>query len=392
MTNPKNTLLIPRVAIVAAMGLAMILAIGCNRIAASNKSVQTSKIQEPGDAVKDYQVDGKTGATHYSFSLGISGLVRQPMSLDERDLEQYQSIGTRLNDIHRDGSYHGVHEYRGVPLKTLLDQAHVEKEQSIFGRPIDLAIVVSNGQGDEVILSWGEVFYRNPADVLIAIDAMPVVPHKSCSSCHQKETYQDWLSQLTRTVGLPKLVVSGDYWSDRAIENVSRIEVRDIGRDVGVFLPKKEGPKKLFSESFQIKSVENKAVQLPDLGKLLRASVDLVQAGDGTGFHGIEHYEGFLLSQLLSKVGIEPDPKTMFVCSAPDGYRILLSSGEVFPGPNASGILLADRLNGKPIEDGGLYRLIPLGDLSADRWLKSVSRIDVLRLVEDPPDPEFDTP
>jgi aminopeptidase-like protein len=106
----------------------------------------------------------------------------------------------------------------------MLELAFVQKEESDFFKPIDLAVVIKNSSGQQTVLSWGEIFYRNPAEILIAYSATPVMAHKDCSGCHTPEVFKKWLDPLKREVGLPKLVVSNDFYADRSLENISSIE------------------------------------------------------------------------------------------------------------------------------------------------------------------------
>ena len=180
-------------------------------------------------------------------SFGITGLVKQPMRFDRRDLERYDAVRVRLNDVTSDGRYRGVFEHRGVPLRGLLEQARIAKGASVFGRVLDLAVVVRNRDGAAVVLSWGEIFYRNAAEVVLGYEATPRMPHKPCADCHTEEEARPWLEQLERDVPAPKLVVAHDASADRAIEGVTSIEVTDLGRDAGIFVARKDRPDDLRS-------------------------------------------------------------------------------------------------------------------------------------------------
>jgi precorrin-2 methylase len=355
----------------------------CNRCPATSAATSAEASRSSQAQPPKPDVDQITGATR-PVSLGISGLVRQPVTFRLEDLEFYQPVTVRLNDVHKDRSFHGVHIYRGIPLRVLLEQAHVQKEESLFNRELDLAVVVRSQIGEEVLLSWGEIFYSNLADVIVAFSYHAKMPHKTCSSCHEKGEYEDRLAELERAVGLPKLVTARDQWSDRCIENITDIEVVELGRGVGIFLDKKDRPKELYSSKLEIWGPGFGPIAIEDVAGFQRYSADVVQAGDGTGYHGIKHYEGVSLTDVLKKAGIEFDAGSALVCSAPDGYRVLLSFGEVFLAPAGEGVMLADKLDGKAIEDGGKFRVVPTADFAADRWLKSVSRIDVVKTTQKP--------
>ncbi len=85
-----------------------------------------------------------------SRSISVSGVVRQPLNLSLEDLHQFQTVRVQLNEVLKDRSYRGAWYYRGVTLRTLLETAFIEKEESSLKKPLDLAILVRNREGKEV--------------------------------------------------------------------------------------------------------------------------------------------------------------------------------------------------------------------------------------------------
>jgi len=303
--------------------------------------------------------------------LTVTGLVRQPLSLSLSDLAGFQPATVRTNDIRKDGTYHGVFTTQGVPLKNLLEVASIRKEGTGFSKNLDLAIVLRNKEGKKVTLSWGEVFYRNPGDVTIAFSATPVIPHKGCQGCHQPDFYQPYMEQLNRKVGFPKLVVAHDFDSDRSLEGIVNIEVVNLD-------PKSVNKKKveLVSRQISIGGAVKKELTLTDMASLPRVSVTMNVVGDGRGFHGRDEYEGVPLVELLNRAGVEQDLRSVFVVSAPDGYRSLVSYGELFLSPQGRRIIIADKANGQPLKKNGKFLLIIPDDLAADREVKAVEKIE----------------
>ncbi|MEW5912201.1 MAG: SAM-dependent methyltransferase [Thermodesulfobacteriota bacterium] len=307
--------------------------------------------------------------------LTISGLVKQPLRLDAGQLARLASMTLKLNDINSRGDFRGVFWLRGVPLRSLLELAVADKEAGGFNKLTDLAILVRSRDGRQVALSWGEVFHRNPADVIIALDSAPVMPRKSCQACHQPEVFQPWMDQLTRKVGLPKLAVAGDFFSDRSLEGVNHIEV--------VWpVPAQWGPKqdKLYAPSLRVELPGHSPQEYKSLPALPQQQVQALQVGEGKGFHGNHRLEGVALRDLLRQQKIKADLNSVFVISAPDGYQSLASYGELFLRPAGARIILADRKDGKPIEAGGRFELVFPDDLWADRWVKAVSRVQAVSL------------
>lgn len=310
--------------------------------------------------------------------LSITGLVKQPLNLTVEDLEKHRSIRVQLNEVMEDGGYHGVFYYSGVPLKTLLELASIEKGETAFSKKVDLAVLVRNGDGKQVVLSWGEVFYRNPGRIIVATSAIPIMPHHNCKTCHSPEVYKSRLDQLHRKIGFPKLVVSSDSYADRSLEEITSIEVLDLCPK----MPAKK-LKKLFSPEFGITNVVGKTLTFKDFSSYPRRTMKVKHLGEGKGYHGIEKVEGPYVKDIIDKAGIAPDLCKVFLVSAPDGYRALFSYGEIFLDPSGERMIIADRINGKPIEKGGKFVLVSPGDLMADRHVKSIKKIEVISVRQD---------
>lgn len=313
-------------------------------------------------------------------TISITGSVRQPLNLTLEDLQALQAVTVRLNEVTMDEEYNGVFYFRGVPLRTLLDLAAIQKkEETAFPKPVDLAILVRNKEGKQVILSWGEIFYRNPSEVVLALSGKPLIPHHDCNKCHGPEIYQERLDVLSRPVGYPKLVVANDFYTDRSLENVTSIEVFDLRLKM-----KRKKMERLFSPGFTIIGDITKEVSISRLSSYQRVEILAKMVGDGAGYHGIKSYGGVLLSELLIKAGVQPNATQGFIFAAPDGYRALLSSGEVFLSSHGKSILIADQIADEPIEEGGRFKLLLADDLAADRWVKAINNIVIVTFKQKP--------
>lgn len=311
--------------------------------------------------------------------LSITGLVRNPLHLTMDQLNQFQSIEVQLNEVMENGSYRGVFYYRGVPLRTLMGTASVQKEGNAFPKNVDLAILIRNREGKQVALSWGEVFYKNPGRILVATSARPIVPHRDCRACHTPDEYRQRLDQLYRKIKFPKLVMCGDGYADRCLEEISSIEVIDLS-------PGKRARKmqKLFSPEFTVTGRNMKTRLFSDLSGLPRQSVRVKHLGEGTGYHGINVFEGVPFKAILDRAGVKRALNLVFLVSAPDGYRSLFSYGELFLDPLGERVTVADKMEGRPLTQGGRFFLIPPDDLMADRDVKAVQKIEVISLKGQP--------
>ncbi len=309
------------------------------------------------------------------WSIGITGLVKQPLTLSAKDLKSMSFATVRLNEMSRDREFRGAFNYTGVPLKHLLEMASFNKEGSDFSKAIDLAIVVRNREGACAALSWGEVSYRNPGDVIIALEHRPVIPGKACSGCHSKEEYEKWWAPLHREIKFPKLVIAGDFYTERCLEGVCSIEIVDPS-------PPASGKKqeKRPAPSVTIDGAGVKPVTISSIPSSGQVETTVKQVGDGRGYHGMASYRGVPLASLLEKLKGAVDPAAVFVLSAPDGYRSLLSAGELFYSARGNSVLLADTADGSPLTRDGKFHIVVPDDLGADRCVKSVERIEMVRL------------
>jgi hypothetical protein len=122
-----------------------------------------------------------------------------------------------------------------------------------------------------------------------------------------------------------------------------------------------------------------------DLDALAQASVTL--SHDGHSFT----LSGARLDAVVAKVdaplgkGLHgPALADVVLAKGADGYRVVLSLGDVDPGVRpetlVGPVILADRQDGKALGTDGPFRLAVGGDLRPARSARNVVEIDVLRL------------
>jgi hypothetical protein len=96
-------------------------------------------------------------------------------------------------------------------------------------------------------------------------------------------------------------------------------------------------------------------------------------------------YEGVALTDVLRFAGVPfdghlrgPRVANYVLIEAADGYRATFSLAEVDPSVSDKVVLLADRVDGKPLAEGvGPYRLVVPGDRIHSRWVRQVVRVTV---------------
>lgn len=137
---------------------------------------------------------------------------------------------------------------------------------------------------------------------------------------------------------------------------------------------------KLHSPSFTVSGAVKKPLTITDLSPYAHKEILSKQVGEGMGFHGLKWIEGVPLIDILKKAGAEMDLSTVFLISAPDGYRSTVSFGELFLSPFGDRMLIADVVNHNPLDKDGKFFFIPPDDLAADRDVKAVEKIEVINL------------
>ncbi|ABA87452.1 molybdopterin-binding tetrapyrrole methyltransferase, putative [Syntrophotalea carbinolica DSM 2380] len=272
----------------------------------------------------------------------ISGLVKHPQRLTLEDLSHYRPVTVRSTEVDRHGTFAGVHRYQGVPLQHLLQAAGVGKEAAAFPKAIDLAIEVRSRHGQRTLLSWAEVAYGRPGDAIVAF---------ACTSLLTKNSQP----KMQQPVALPRLVLSNDFYNDRCLQDIVSIEVIDPASKAEV-QPMELAP----SAELPVSEVATKIVW------------------EGSRFEGVQRFSGTPLVAMLQQAGITDDPQAAVLVRSDDGYRSLISFGELFGSPLGRRILLADRMDGRLLGSHGEKWLV-LPDSSANRFVRGITGIEVLR-------------
>ncbi|HPD61325.1 MAG TPA: SAM-dependent methyltransferase, partial [Thermodesulfobacteriota bacterium] len=80
------------------------------------------------------------------------------------------------------------------------------------------------------------------------------------------------------------------------------------------------------------------------------------------------------------KAGVASNTNTVFLVSAPDGYRSLISYGELFFNLLGERLIIADAADNHPLEKLGAFAFVAPDDLSTGRWVKAVSKIEAITI------------
>ena len=162
--------------------------------------------------------------------------------------------------------------------------------------------------------------------------------------------------------------------------STARVALVALAFAVPAGLPRAEGPAAapltVGDEAGKLRPCPAKAWEA-----LPRRKVEVKEGG------GTARYEGVPLHELLRFAGVpfgkhprgERTAEYVLV-EAADGYRAVLALAEVDPALTDHLVLLADRVDGKPLAEGaGPYRLVVPQDKLRSRWVKRVHRVTVHR-------------
>jgi hypothetical protein len=118
-----------------------------------------------------------------------------------------------------------------------------------------------------------------------------------------------------------------------------------------------------------------------DLAQMPRLSVDVQNPHNGQ----TEHYQGVRMSDLLNKAGAPLGDKlrgkamaTCVLAQASDGYSVLYSLAEVDPAFHDNQVIVADRLNGQPLDaKEGPFKVVVPGYKRPARWIRMLTALRV---------------
>jgi precorrin-4 methylase len=320
------------------------------------------------------------------LALSIGGVVRQPMTLTSQDMANMAQVEAKLTEVTKDGRHQGVFVFRGIPLRTLLSMTDIRKEVLGYARLVDLAIVLHSRDGRVAVLSWGEVFYRNPAEILIALSSSPVVPHavKECGECHGPDIYKPALDQLGRKILFPRLVVTTDFYTDRCLEDITHIEVVEPKRATTA-IKEEYGTVSSASSGLEIRDGSTARAPIADTARYSRSSVMAKEVGSGRGYHGVKTYEGIPLREVIGKAAGEVgEIDKVALITGSDGYQSLFSFGEIFLSTLRDRIMLADIRNSSSLGQTHGHWLVAPDDNSSERLVKNVTSVEIISLKELP--------
>ena len=95
-----------------------------------------------------------------------------------------------------------------------------------------------------------------------------------------------------------------------------------------------------------------------------------------------ETYAGVQLLTLLEPLGFPAKPhgkdfRLYLVAQGADGYAVVYAMAEIIPEVHDATVLVADAMNGKPIESAGPFELVATGEKHPARWVRNLVSVRV---------------
>jgi hypothetical protein len=293
-------------------------------------------------------------------SITVQGEVQSPgpVSLDSLPLRSAAIKELQMENGKQD--FKGAYFVTGYSLYDILNGKKFKKDpENKFSPPVDLYIIVENDKGEKAVFSWGEIYYRDSFGILIT---------KSISAINPARMSTKWTLPEE-----PRLVCGSDLLSLRFLSNPTKITVKSFHGAVPG-----EKPKDIYSAEFKIATGAGSATIGDMPSSVQKRAVTNLSYGHGMGYKGVLNLTGFRLKDLIeSKVNPNDLRDTIVVASAKDGYRTVLSASEILNRNDNQDIILVDR---KGSADDGRYLLFEPGDFFADRDVRAVEKIELIKM------------
>ncbi len=292
-------------------------------------------------------------------SIMVQGEVQDPGPVD---LSALPVRSVAIKEVGLDNGqpgFKGAYFVSGYALYDILNSKKVKKSaENTFGPPVDLYAIVENDKGEKAVFSWGEIYYRNSFDILIAKGIQAINPARN--------------KTVWPLPDVPKLVATGDLLNMRFVSNPSKITVKSFHGAVP-----KDKPQDITAPEVRITGKMGSFIVKDIPPSVEKRTYSDIGYGHGMGFKGVQSVSGYLLKDLVTatlKISPEAIAKAIVVASAKDGYRSVLSFSEIMNRSDNQDILLIE----KKEPGAGRYMLYPTGDYFADRDVRAVEKIEIM--------------
>ncbi len=284
----------------------------------------------------------------------IAGALDRPASLTAKALADQTAVTQTVS--YTSGSGAQTHTYTGADLWNLLSSMGLQTDTTRRNDVLNRYVLATGSDGYRSAFALGELHpdYGNKGSLLAyaRVTGGATVPLDSASD------------------GPFRLTAPGDVKGGRYVSNLVRLDVRSSGSTAA-------GTGGGVSTSLAVSGAVARPMQF-DLAALQALPQTTQTLGNAS-------YSGVSLWTLLNTVtGLATDGSiknptiAMYaVATGSDGYKAMVSLGEVDPGFGNRGVLVATGVDGAPLSSSGFARLVVPGDLRASRSVSNLVAIEV---------------
>lgn len=298
---------------------------------------------------------GGGGGHGETATLPLAGAVDRPAAWDYTALQQQTAVTQTVT--FNSGSTPQTHTYTGAGTWALLNSAGLQLDASRKNDVLNRYLLASAPDGYRVVFSLGELNpdFGNKASLVA-----------------YSESFGGIAGPLPAGDGPYRITAPGDVKGGRYVSGLSQLTVRASGSTALVGGTPPGG----ISNDFGVSGAVAATVRF-DLAALQALPATSLTVG-GTAYTGVS------LWTLLNRVGLKTDTTlknptlAMYaVATGSDGYKALVSLGEIDPGFGNRGALVAYAIGGAGLGNNGVARLVVAGDTKLGRSVSNLSSIEV---------------
>ena len=300
-----------------------------------------------------------TQAATPSTAVVVAGAVDRPTTYTAAALQALPQV--TQTDTFASGTAPQTHTYTGPSLWNAVNAAGIQTTPGAKNDLLDRYVLATGTDGYRVVYSLGELAptFGNRPDLLAT-----------------QETLGGKSAPLA-TDGLARVTAPGDAKGGRYVANLASLTVRASGSTVA-------GTGGGRSAAFSVGGAVVRG-QSFDLAAL-KALPSITETVNGTTWVGVS-----LWNLLDTTTGIATDPAVkndvldkFVVATGSDGYKALISMGEIDPAFGNQPDLVAYQADGQLLDANGFARLIVPGDAKAGRYVSNLIDLQVFTAVAVP--------
>ena len=287
-----------------------------------------------------------------STTVVVSGAVDHPTTYTAATLNALPQI--TQTDAFSSGTTPQTHTYTGPTIWNAISATGVQTAPGVKNDILDRYVLATGTDGYRVVYSMGELdpAFGNRADLVAT-----------------QETIGGRTVPLTGD-GFARSTAPGDVKGGRYVSNLASLTVRASGSTVAAT---GGGPSKQFSVTGAV--VNGMTFDLA----ALKALPTITETVGGTTYVGVS-----LWDLLNTTTGIVTDPAVkndvldkFVVATGSDGYKALISMGEIDPAFGDQPDLVAYEADGALLDTNGFARLVVPGDAKAGRYVSNLINLQV---------------